>query len=67
METAADDFEDPDSVRKLLRGLREVRMAKLRQVVETLDAAGGVMMNGVGGMEVAEGRTFVTGVIDGLR
>ncbi|KAF2799071.1 GINS complex, PSF2 component [Melanomma pulvis-pyrius CBS 109.77] len=67
LETAADDFEDPDSVRKLLRGLREVRMAKLRQVVETLDAAGGVNMNGVGGMEVAEGRTFVTGVIDGLR
>jgi GINS complex subunit 2 len=24
-------------------------------------------MNGVGGMEVGEGRTFITGVIDGLR
>ena len=67
MEAAADDFEDLDSVRRLLRGLREARMAKLRQGVENLDAEGGVRMNGVGGMEVAEGRAFVTGVIDGLR
>lgn len=67
LEAAADDFEDPDNVRKLLRGLREVRMAKLRQGVDLLDAEGGVKMNGVGGMEVAEGRAFITGVIDGLR
>lgn len=67
LEAAADDFEDLDSVRRLLRGLREARMAKLRQGVENLDAEGGVRMNGVGGMEVAEGRAFVTGVIDGLR
>jgi GINS complex subunit 2 len=67
LEAASDDFEDPDNVRKLLRGLREVRMAKLRSGVEVLDAGGGVKMNGVGGMEVAEGRAFVTGVIDGLR
>jgi GINS complex subunit 2 len=67
LETASDDFEEPDNVRKLLRGLREVRMAKLRSGVEVLDAGGGVKMNGVGGMEVGEGRAFVTGVIDGLR
>jgi GINS complex subunit 2 len=67
LEAASDDFEDPDNVRKLLRGLREVRMAKLRSGVEVLDAGGGVKMNGVGGMEVGEGRAFVTGVIDGLR
>jgi GINS complex subunit 2 len=67
LEAAADDFEDPDNVRKLLRGLREVRMAKLRQRVEELDAEGGLKMNGVGGMELAEGRAFITGVIDGLR
>ena len=67
LEAAADDFEEPDHVRKLLRGLREVRMAKLRSGVEVLDAGGGVKMNGVGGMEVGEARTFVTGVIDGLR
>ena len=34
LEAAADDFEEPDQVRKLLRGLREVRMAKLRSGVE---------------------------------
>ncbi|PSN63836.1 DNA replication complex GINS protein PSF2 [Corynespora cassiicola Philippines] len=67
LEAAADDFEDPDNVRKLLRGLREARMAKLRKGTEVLDAGGGFQMNGVGGMEVAEGRAFVTGVIDNLR
>lgn len=67
LEAAADDFDDPDNVRKLLRGLREVRMAKLRKGVEVLDAAGGLEMNGVGGMELGEGRSFITGVIDGLR
>ena len=67
LEAAADDFEEPDQVRKLLRGLREVRMAKLRSGVEVLDAAGGIKMNGVGGLEVGEGRSFITGVIDGLR
>ena len=67
LEAAADDFEEPDQVRKLLRGLREVRMAKLRSGVEVLDAAGGIKMNGVGGMEIGEGRSFITGVIDGLR
>jgi hypothetical protein len=67
LESAADDFETPDEVRKLLRGLREVRMAKLRKGVEVLDAGGGVKMNGVGGMEVGEARAFITGVIDNLR
>lgn len=67
LEAAADDFDESDNIRKLLRGLREVRMAKLRSGVEVLDAGGGVKMNGVGGMEVGEGRAFVTGVIDGLR
>ncbi|ORY08934.1 hypothetical protein BCR34DRAFT_626017 [Clohesyomyces aquaticus] len=67
LEAAADDFEDPDNVRKLLRDLREVRMAKLRKGVEVLHAGGAIKMNGVGGMEVGEGRAFVGGVIDGLR
>ncbi|KAF1960229.1 DNA replication complex GINS protein-like protein psf2 [Byssothecium circinans] len=67
LEAASDDFEEPDTVRKLLRGLREVRMAKLRKGVEVLDAGGGVKMNGVGGMELSEARSFITGVIDGLR
>lgn len=50
-----------------MRDLREVRMAKLRAGVDVLAAGGGFKMNGVGGMEVAEGRAFIGGVIDGLR
>jgi len=42
-------------------------MAKLRAGVDALDAGGGIRMNGVGGMEVAEGRAFIGGVVDGLR
>ena len=64
---AADDFEDPDTVRRLLRDLREVRMSKLRKGFRILDAGAGVKMNGVGGMEIAEVRGFVGGVVDGLR
>lgn len=64
---AADDFDDPDAIRRLLRDLREVRMSKLRKGLRVLDAGAGVKMNGVGGMEVAEVRGFVGGVVDGLR
>ena len=67
MEAASDDFEDPAQVRRLMRDLKEVRMAKLRAGVDVLDAGGGVKMNGVGGLEVVEGRAFIGGVIDGLR
>jgi GINS complex subunit 2 len=67
LEAAPDDFEDVDLVRRLCRDLREVRMAKLRAGVDVLEAGGGVQMNGVGGMEVAESRAFIGGVIDGLR
>ncbi|KAK3706728.1 DNA replication protein psf2 [Vermiconidia calcicola] len=64
---ASDDFDDPDTVRRLLRDLREVRMSKLRKGFRVLDAGAGVKMNGVGGMEIAEVRGFVGGVVDGLR
>lgn len=64
---AGDDFEDADTVRRLLRDLREVRMSKLRKGFKVLDAGAGVKMNGVGGMEIAEVRGFVGGVVDGLR
>lgn len=50
-----------------MRDLREVRLAKLRAGVDELDGGGGIKMNGVGGMEVAEGRGFIGGVVDGLR
>jgi len=67
LSAASDDFEDSENIRKLLRSLREVRMAKLRQGMEILDAGGGVKMNGVGGMELGEARSFITGVVDVLR
>jgi len=64
---ASDDFEEPDTVRGLLRDLREVRMAKLRKGLKVLDAGAGVQMNGVGALEIAESRSFIAAVIDGLR
>lgn len=50
-----------------MRDLREVRMAKMRAGVAVLEGGREVNMNGVGGMEVAEGRAFIGGVVDGLR
>lgn len=54
-------------MRRLIRDLREVRMAKLRKGISVLDAGAGVQMNGVGGLEVAECRGFIGGVVNGLR
>lgn len=42
-------------------------MAKIRGGVGVLEGGREVRMDGVGGMEVAEGRAFVGGVVDGLR
>lgn len=68
LEGAADDVREPDVVRRLLRELREVRMAKMRRGVAELSGEGeGVRLDGVGAMEVAESRGFVTGVVNGLR
>ncbi|KAM0801683.1 GINS complex protein-domain-containing protein [Usnea florida] len=67
LEAAGDDVAEPDNVRRLMRDLREVRMAKMRAGVGVLEGGREVNMNGVGGMEVAEGRAFIGGVVDGLR
>jgi GINS complex subunit 2 len=68
LEAAADDLVEPDSIRRLMRDLREVRMAKMRKCVEVLTGEGeGLGLDGVGAMEVGESRGFITGVIDGLR
>ena len=67
LDAAADDIPDPDSARRLMRDLREVRMAKLRAGVSVLDGGREVKMTGFGGMEIAEGRAFIAGVVDGLR
>ncbi len=67
LEAASDDIPSADHVRRLLRDLREVRMAKIRAGVEVLEGGREIKMNGVGGMEVSEGRAFIGGVVDGLR
>ena len=67
LEAANDDIPESDNVRRLMRDLREVRMAKMRAGVGVLEGGREVNMNGVGGMEVAEGRAFIGGVVDGLR
>lgn len=67
MEAASDDVNSPDVLRRLIRDLREVRMAKLRAGVAVLEGGREIGMRGVGGMEVAEGRAFIGGVVDGLR
>jgi GINS complex subunit 2 len=64
---AAEDFEEGDQVRRLVRDLREVRMSKLRKGFAVLEAGAGIKLNGVGALEVAEVRGFVGGVVDGLR
>lgn len=68
LDSAADDLVEPDRVRQLMRDLREVRAAKMRRGIEVLSGEGeGVRLDGVGAMEIGEGRGFITGVVDGLR
>ena len=67
LDAATDDIPEPDNIRRLMRDLREVRMAKMRAGVAVLEGGREVKMNGVGGMEVSEGRAFIGGVVDGLR
>lgn len=68
LDSAADDLAEPDRVRQLMRDLREVRAAKMRKGVEVLTGEGdGVRLDGVGAMEIGEGRGFIAGVVDGMR
>ena len=68
LEAASDDLDHSDDMRRLLRDIREVRLAKMRKGVEVLTGDGdGVRLDGVGAMEISESRGFITGVIDGLR
>ena len=66
LNAASDDLVEPDNIRRLMRDLREVRMAKMRAGVKVLDT-GIISVKGVGSMEVGEGRAFICGVVDGLR
>lgn len=67
LDAASDDIPENDNIRRLMRDLREVRMAKMRAGVNVLEGGREVKMNGVGGMEVSEGRAFIGGVVDELR
>ncbi|KAL9100527.1 MAG: hypothetical protein Q9163_004116 [Psora crenata] len=67
LQEAGDDVPQAEHLARVIRDLREVRMAKLRAGIGVLEGTRQVGMNGVGGMEVAEGRAFVGGVVDGLR
>lgn len=49
LDAAADDIAEPDNIRRLMRDLREVRMAKMRAGVSVLEGGREVKMNGVGG------------------
>lgn len=42
-------------------------MAKMRASIKDLEGGGVSSLRGVGAMEVAEGRGFIVGVMDGLR
>lgn len=67
LDAASDDIADADEVRRLLRDIREVRLAKMRRGVEALSGDGeGVRLDGIGAMEVSESRGFVKGVMEGL-
>ncbi|RFU28471.1 hypothetical protein B7463_g7850, partial [Scytalidium lignicola] len=67
LESCPDDIPESDKVRTLLRDLREVRLAKMRGSTSVLEGGGVISLMGVGAMEVAEGRGFAVGVMDGLR
>ncbi|KAH8804928.1 hypothetical protein F5884DRAFT_679060 [Xylogone sp. PMI_703] len=67
LESCPDDIPEADKVRTLLRDLREVRLAKMRGSTSVLEGGGVISLKGVGAMEVAEGRGFAVGVMDGLR
>ncbi|KFA77933.1 hypothetical protein S40288_02538 [Stachybotrys chartarum IBT 40288] len=66
---ASDDITTSAEVRSLLRDLQEVRAAKMRASTAQLEGGvDGVMsLRGVGAMELAESRGFVTGVVEGVR
>lgn len=66
---APDDVHSSSEVRSLLRDLQEIRAAKMRASTTQLETGvDGVMsLRGVGAMELAESRGFVTAVVDGVR
>ncbi|KAJ3287837.1 DNA replication protein psf2 [Borealophlyctis nickersoniae] len=66
LDCASDDIPNAETVRTLLRDLREKRQAKARQGLETLDTQY-LQMDGLGLMEINEIRPFFTKAFDALR
>jgi GINS complex subunit 2 len=70
---AADDMPAPaGEIRGLVRDLVEVRAAKMRASMGQAGLLGGhdggfLDLTGVGAIELAENRGFVSGVVDGVR
>jgi GINS complex subunit 2 len=56
-----------NTIRSLLRDIREVRQSKLRAGMKGLEGGGVVSLRGVGAMEICVERGFVVGAIGGLR
>ncbi|EGE06234.1 DNA replication complex GINS protein PSF2 [Trichophyton equinum CBS 127.97] len=72
LEVASDDIQDSDQVRRCIRDIREVRMSKMRQLMEGIDATAvgggdGLALTGVGAMEIGEERGFISGAAEALR
>ncbi|KLJ13882.1 GINS complex subunit 2 [Blastomyces silverae] len=72
LDVASDDLVEADQIRRLVRDLREVRLAKMRIQVEGLDATAvgggdGLPLTGVGAMEIGESRGFMSGVAETFR
>ncbi|KOS22941.1 DNA replication complex GINS protein PSF2 [Escovopsis weberi] len=66
---AGDDIPQSSEVRSLLRDLQEARAAKMRSSTAQLESGIDAVMSlrGVGAMELAESRGFVTGLVEGVR
>ncbi|KAK2881777.1 DNA replication protein psf2 [Arthroderma sp. PD_2] len=72
LDVSSDDIQDSDQIRRCIRDVREVRMAKMRQLVNGLDATAvgggdGLALTGVGAMEIGEARGFIAGAAEALR
>lgn len=68
LDAASDDLSNPDLISNLLRDIREVRQAKMRRGYQAInDGSEGVILDGVGAMEVSESRGFIMGLMGGLR
>ncbi|EEP77419.1 predicted protein [Uncinocarpus reesii 1704] len=72
LDTASDDLVEPDQLRRIIRDVRELRMAKMRKFTELVDVTAigggeGLPLTGVGAMEIGEARGFMSGAAETLR